>query len=148
MNNRSPFPRLVLLLLLPVLLSCCSRAKQEDPRPTEYVVRVQITGSKMAGVGGSAAITSTRDYAGANGAPVESTPILRIYSTSENTVNESFALGKFEVGDRIRAHVEMSGYGPEPVLRADILVNGVVKKSCFVKGGGVFNVCELLTDSL
>ncbi|GAA3998712.1 hypothetical protein GCM10022408_07010 [Hymenobacter fastidiosus] len=148
MNNRSLFSRLVLLLMLPVLLSYCSRAKQEDPKPKEYAVRVQVTGSKMAGVGGSAVITSTRDYAGVTGAPVENLPILRVYSVNETTINESFDLGKFGAADRIRARVEMNGYGSEPVLRADILVNGVVKKSCFVKGGGVFSVCELVTDSL
>ena len=148
MNKRSLLSRLVLLFVLSALFSNCSRAQQEDPKPTDYVVHVQITGSKMTGVGGSAAILSTRDYAGTKGAPVEDRPILRQFSATETTINERFDLGKFAAGDRVRARVEMSGYGPEPVLRADILVNGVVKKSCFVKGGGVFSECELLTDTL
>lgn len=143
MNNRSLLSRLVLLFTLLVLFSDCSRAKREDPKPKEYTVRVHVTGSNM--LSGSAIINSTYDYAGAKGAPVENAVIARVYST---TVNETYDLGKFGAADRIRVRVEMSASASESVLTAEILVDGVVKKSCFVKGGGVFTSCELATNSL
>ena len=143
MNKRSLLSRLVPLFVLSALFSECSRAKQEDPKPKEYFVRVHVTGSKM--LSGSAIINSTADYAGVNGAPRENPVLARAYSTS---VDEIYTLGKFGTGDRIRARVEMSANASESVLTAEIIVDGVVKKSCFVKGGSVFQSCELLTDSL
>ena len=143
MNNRSLLSRLVLLFVLSALFTNCSRAKQEDPKPKEYAVRVQVTGSNM--LSGSAIINSTYDYAGAKGAPVEKPVIARSYPTA---VNETYDLGKFGAADRIRVRVEMTANRSESILKADILVDGVVKKSCFVKGGSVFASCELVTDSL
>lgn len=143
MNNRFLIPRLVLLFTLPALLSDCGQAKQEDPKPKEYAVRVHVAGGNM--LSGSAIINSTYDYAGAKGAPVENAVIARVYST---TVNETYDLGKFGTADRIRVRVEMTASAAESTLTADILVDGVVKKSCFVKGGSVFTSCELATDSL
>ncbi|GAA4005418.1 hypothetical protein GCM10022408_16450 [Hymenobacter fastidiosus] len=143
MNYCFLLSRLVLLFMLPALFVSCSRAKQEEPKPKEYVVRVQVTGSSM--LSGSAIINSTYDYAGAKGAPVENAVIARIYSTQ---VNETYDLGKFGAADRIRVRVEMSASVSESILTARILVDGVVKKSCFVKGGSVFTSCELVTDSL
>lgn len=143
MNTLSLPSRLVLLFTLPALFSNCSRAKQEDPKPKEYAVRVHVAGSNM--LSGSAIINSTYDYAGAKGAPVGNPVIARVYST---TVNETYDLGKFGAADLIRVRVEMSGYRSEAVLKAEILVDGVVKKSCFVLGGGLFESCELATNSL
>lgn len=145
MPTHSLFLRLVLLLTLPALFSGCGRNKQENPKPKEYVVRVHVTGRNMVSGSGSAIINSTYDYAGAKGAPVENAVIARVYPT---TVDETYDLGKFGTADRIRARVELTASASESVLTADILVDGVVKKSCFVKGGGVFESCELTTDSL
>jgi len=143
MNNCSLFSRIVMLFTLTAMFSNCSRTKQEDPKPKEYTVQVRVTGRNM--LDGSAIINSTYDYAGAKGAPVENPVIARIYAT---TVNETYNLGKFGPADRIRARVEMGANSSESILTAEIVVDGVVKKTCFVKGGGVFESCELVTDSL
>jgi hypothetical protein len=144
MYKRPPLPSdLVLLFVLSALFSTCSPAKQEDPKPKQYAVRVRVTGSNM--LSGSAIINSTYDYAGAKGAPIEQPVIARSYATG---VNENYELGKFGTADRIRVRVEMTAVKSESILKADILVDGVVKKNCFVKGGSVFESCELVTDSL
>lgn len=143
MNIFSLLSRPVLLCTLAALFGGCSQAKQEDPTPKEYAVRVHVTGVSM--WSGSAIINSTHDYAGVKGAPVENAVITHVYSTK---VNDTYDLGKFGAADRIRVRIEMSAGASESMLTADILVNGLVKKSCFVKGGSVFTSCELATDSL
>ncbi|WP_125916811.1 hypothetical protein [Hymenobacter coccineus] len=147
MNTYSLPSRLVLLFMLLALVSACSQAKQEDPKPKEYAVRVRVTGSNM--IGGTAIINSTYNY---KSAPVENPVIARVYSPTVNetsaTVNETIDLGKFGAADRIRVEVAMSGVKSGAVIKAEILVDGVVKKSCFVLGGGLFERCELATDTL
>ncbi|OGX82087.1 hypothetical protein BEN49_02725 [Hymenobacter coccineus] len=127
--------------MLLALVSACSQDKQEEPKPKEYAVRVRVTGSNM--IGGTAIINSTSNY---KSAPVEKPVIARVYPAE--TVNETIDLGTFGAADRIRVEVAMSGVKSEAVIKAEILVDGVVKKSCFVLGGGLFERCELATDTL
>lgn len=137
--------RFLLLATLAALLGTCGRAKQADPAPPECAVRVQVTGSDLAG--GSVIITSVADYAGTNGAPVTQQIITDRYSTSANA---TYNLGKLNPADRVRVRVKiaMSGYSGTGKLSAAIVVDGVVKKQCYVTGGGLFETCELTTDSL
>ncbi|WP_125917136.1 hypothetical protein [Hymenobacter coccineus] len=141
MNTYSLPSRLVRLFMLLALVSACSQDKQEEPKPKEYAVRVRVTGSNM--IGGTAIINSTSNY---KSAPVEKPVIARVYPAE--TVNETIDLGTFGAADRIRVEVAMSGVKSEAVIKAEILVDGVVKKSCFVLGGGLFERCELATDTL
>jgi hypothetical protein len=119
----------LLLLLVPFLtLSSCSDSKKDDPSPAvvkTYRISVHVVGAQAAGT--NVAITSTYDFAGGRTSRPGPT---RAESFTTPAVDRTYDLGTF--GDYDIVEVQMAGRSAlagNGYLKAEIIVDGVVKKS-------------------
>ncbi|QNH60750.1 hypothetical protein [Hymenobacter sediminicola] len=133
-----------LLFALATLVSCSKDSKKEDPEP-KYHITVHVTGQNLAGLNTSARITSTYDFAGVNNQTGPGPGYTEAYSTA--TVDKTYDLGEFGAYDLVEVQLTYPATRPTgTVLKADILVDGVVKKSCGTATSN--NYAAIETDNL